>query len=116
MDPARYRAVVVSTGMMNPRARTVTKTITSAQVIARLARRVNALPGAPYQPANCPAILASYQITFVPAASAVPRIVVTPSGCMTVGVTVAGAAQPPLWDDTGLIGAAMRLLHIKTVI
>jgi hypothetical protein len=32
---------------------------------------------------------------------------------MTVGITVAGAAQPPLWGDTGLIRAASRLLHIK---
>jgi len=28
---------------------------------------------------------------------------------------VAGAAQPPLWGDAGLIGAARRLLRVKTV-
>jgi hypothetical protein len=115
IDPARYRAAVVSIGLMNPRPRTVTRTFPSARVIAGLARLVNALPGAPYQPANCPAIVASYRITFIPAATA-PRIVVTPSGCATVGVTVAGAAQPPLWGDTGLIGVARRLLHVKTLV
>lgn len=116
VDPARYRAVVVSIGLMNPRPRTRTRSITSARVIARLAERVNTLPGAPYQPPNCPAILASYRIAFVPAAAGVPRIVVTPSGCLTVAVTAAGSAQPPLWGDTGLIGAARRLLHVKTVL
>ena len=44
-----------------------------------------------------------------------PRVVVTPSGCLTAGVTVAGLAQPELWDDTGLIRAAQRLLHVKSV-
>jgi hypothetical protein len=42
--------------------------------------------------------------------------VVTLSGCLTVGVTVAGAAQPRLWGDTGLIGAANRLLHVKSLL
>jgi hypothetical protein len=114
-DPARYRAAVVSVAMFGPRRRTVTRTITSGPWIARLARLVNSLHAAPYQPANCPAIVASYRITFVPAAPPEPRAVVTPSGCLTVGVTVAGAAQPPLWGGAGLIGAAKRLLHIKTL-
>src|ERR1051326_201819 len=83
VDPARYRAVVVSIGLTNPRPRTVTRTITSARVVARLARMVNVLPGAPYQPPNCPAIMASYQITFLPAATA-PRLVAVPSGWMHV--------------------------------
>jgi hypothetical protein len=29
---------------------------------------------------------------------------------------VAGAAQPRLWNDTGLIDAAKRLLHVKSVL
>jgi hypothetical protein len=29
---------------------------------------------------------------------------------------VAGAAQPELWDDAGLIRAAKRLLHFKSVV
>ena len=63
-----------------------------------------------------PAIVDRYRIAFVPAAPPAPRIVVTPSGCLVVGVTLAGAAQPPLWGDTGLIGAANRLLHLRRVL
>jgi hypothetical protein len=113
IDPGRYRAAVVSITLFNPRQHTVRRTITSGGIIARLAGLANGLHAAPYQPANCPAIVAGYRITFVPADRPAPQVVVTPSGCMTVGVTVAGAAQPPLWGDTGLIRAASRLLHIE---
>jgi hypothetical protein len=109
VDPARYRAAVVSVTLSNPRQHTVRRTITSVAIIARLAGMVNGLHAAPYQPPNCPAIVGSYRITFVPAAGPAPQVVVTPSGCVTVGVTVAGAGQPPLWGDTGLIRAATRL-------
>jgi hypothetical protein len=44
-----------------------------------------------------------------------PRVAVTPSGCGTVAVAVAGAAQPELWGDAGLIRAAKRLLRVKSV-
>jgi hypothetical protein len=114
VDPARYRAAVVSITLFNPGQHTVTRTITSARVITRLARLVDGLHAAPYQQASCPAILANYRIAFVPAAPPAPRVVVSPSGCLTVYVTVAGVAQPPLWGDTGLIGAEKRLLHIKS--
>ena len=113
IDPARYREAVVSITMFNPRRHTVTRAITSPGAIARLAEQANGLHAAPYQQLSCPAILASYRITFVPAAGPAPRVLVTPSGCLTVGVTVAGAAQPQLWGDTGLIGAAKLLLHVK---
>jgi hypothetical protein len=42
--------------------------------------------------------------------------VVTPSGCLTVRVTAGGAAQPSLWGDAGLIAAAKRLLHVKSLL
>jgi hypothetical protein len=117
IDPARYHSAVVSITMLNPRRHTVTGTFTSSRVITRLAGLANSLHVAPDLAwASCPAIMASYRITFVPASSAAPRVVVTPSGCRTVGVTVAGAAQPPLWNDTGLIDAAKRLLHLKSVL
>jgi hypothetical protein len=94
----------------------VTGTFTSSRVITRLAGLANRLHAAPDVPMGCPNMTASYRITFVPAAQSAPRVVVTPSGCRTVGVTVAGAAQPELWDDTGLIDAAKRLLHVKSVL
>jgi hypothetical protein len=116
VDPARYRAAVVSISLFNPGQHTVTRTVTSARAIGRLAGLVNRLPGAPYQPANCPAILAGYRVIFIPTVPAAPRVVVSPSGCLTVGVNVGGVTQPPLWGDTGLIAAAKRLLHVKSLL
>jgi len=115
IDPAGYRAAVVSITMLNPRRHTVTGTFTSSRVITRLAGLVDGLHAAPDGVMNCPNMLASYRITFVPASRSAPSVVVTPSGCLTVGVTVAGAAQPALWGDTGLIHAAERLLRVKSV-
>ena len=115
IDPAGYRAAVVSITMFNPRRHTVTGTFTSSRVIARLARLADGLHAAPDVPMGCPALLASYRITFVPAPGPAPRVVVTPTGCMTAGVAVAGAPQPELWDGTGLIRAAKRLLHVTSV-
>jgi hypothetical protein len=116
LDPARYRAATVSITLFNPRWHTLTRTVTSRGVIGRLAGLVNRLPGAPYQPPHCAAILAGYQLIFIPTAPAAPRVVVAPSGCLTAGVNVGGVAQPPLWGDTGLIAAAKRLLHVKSLL
>ena len=115
IDPARYREAVLSSTIDNPRPHTVTRAVTSRGVIARLGGLANGLHAAPYQPPSCPAIAASYRITLVPAAGPAPRVVITSWGCLTVGVTVAGAAQPQLWGGTGLIGAVQRLLHVRPV-
>jgi hypothetical protein len=116
IDPARYHAAVVSITMLNPRRHTVAGTFTSSRVITRLAGLANRLHAAPDEAwTSCPAIMASYRITFVPASGRAPRVLLTPSRCLTVGVTVGGAAQPMLWDGTGLIRAAQRLLHVMSV-
>jgi hypothetical protein len=92
---------MVSITMFNPRRHSVTGTFTDSRVIARLAGLADGLHVAPDVPMGCPALLASYRIAFAPAAGRAPRVVVTPSGCLTVGVAVAGAARPELWGDAG---------------
>jgi hypothetical protein len=111
IDPKGYRAAVVSITMLNPGRHTVTGTFTGSRVISRLAGLANGLHAAPDVPTGCPALLASYRIAFIPASGRSPRVAVAPSGCMTVAVAVAGAAQPELWGGAGLIRAATRLLH-----
>jgi hypothetical protein len=115
IDPGGYRAAVVSITVLNPKRHTVTGTFTGSRVIARLAGLADGLHAAPDVPMSCPALLASYRIAFVPASGRAPRVALTPSGCLTVGVAVAGAAQPELWGDAGLIRAAKLLLHVKSV-
>ena len=116
IDPKGYRAAVVSITMFNPRLHAVRRTFISRGVIARLAGLADGLHAAPDVPMGCPAMLASYRIAFVPASGRAPRVVVTASGCLTVGVAVAGVAQPELWGDAGLIRAAKQLLHVKSVL
>jgi hypothetical protein len=116
IDLKGYRAAVVSITMFNPRRHTVTGTFTSGRVIARLAGLTDGLHAAPDVPMGCPALLASYRIEFVPGSGRAPHVVVIPSGCPTVGVTVAGAAQPELWGGAGLIRAAKQLLDVKSVV
>ena len=116
IDPKGYRAAVVSITMLNPRLHAVRRTFISRGVIARLAGLADGLHAAPDVPMGCPAMLASYRIVFVPASGRAPRVVVTASGCLTVGVAVAGVAQPELWGDAGLIRAAKQLLHVKSVL
>lgn len=116
LNARRYRAVRVTVMLFNPRPRTVTRTVTSGSVIARLAGLANGLPGAPYQPPSCPAILATVRFTFVPAVPAAATAVVSPTGCLTVDVTVGGVAQRRLWGDGSLITAAMRLLRVKSLV
>jgi hypothetical protein len=115
IDPTDYRAAVVSVTMLNPRRHTVTGTFANSRVIAGLAGLANGLHAAPDVPMGCPAVLASYRIVFVPASGRAPRIAVAPSGCLTVAATAAGAPQPALWGDAGLIRAAKRLLHVTSV-
>jgi hypothetical protein len=115
LEPPRFHAVKIAGTLLNPKLHTVARTFTSGTVIGLLARLLNGLPAAPYQPAGCPAILATFQFTFIPATPAAGQVTVTPSGCMTVGVTVSGMSQPPLWDGQTLITAAMRLLRLRTL-
>src|SRR5262245_22592584 len=67
--PARFSAARLSVTAFNPRTRTFRRSITSRAVIAAVARSLNRLPADPGVHYFCPAIMADYQITFVPAAA-----------------------------------------------
>ena len=64
--------------------------------------------------AELPGHRGELRITFVPAAP-VPAPQSWSHRLLHVGVMAGGAAQPPLWGDTGLIRAATRLLHVNAV-
>jgi hypothetical protein len=113
LRPAAYRAVTIAGSLMNPRPRSRTRTFTSPAVIARLARLVNGLHGAPYQLPSCPMIDSSYRLEFT-AVHRGPAAVIKPSECLSDLVTVGGTAQPLLWDPGNKVAAAAgRLLGLK---
>jgi hypothetical protein len=93
VDPGRFRAVTISADEYTPPQRTMTRTFTSAAVIARLAAFLNGRPAASQLALSCPAPLASYQVRFTAKGNGGPAVAVSP-GCMTDQITVNGARRP----------------------
>lgn len=107
VDPGRFRAVTISADEYTPPQRTMTRTFTSAAVIARLATFLNGRPAAPQLALSCPAPLASYQVRFTAKGNGGPAVAVSP-GCMTDQITVNGAPQPLIWDTQGGLVTMIR--------
>jgi hypothetical protein len=85
----------------------MTRTFTSAAVIARLAAFLNGRPAAPRLALSCPAPLASYQVRFTANGNGGPAVAVSP-GCMTDQITVNGAPQTLIWDTQGGLVTMIR--------
>lgn len=116
LNPADFGAVTVRAIMLNPKRHTVTRQITSPQVIARLAGLLNGLPAAPRLVMPCPAMLTTYRVEFAAKPSGGPRVAVGTGSCFTDQISVAGRAQPALMDANGRLAAAVRhLLGLKQV-
>ena len=115
VDPRRYNAVTVTAPRRYGSAHLVTRTFTARRIITRLARLVSGLSAMPHILMSCLEITAgSYsRLTFVPAQTRWPRIVVTMDGCGGAGVSVAGHGQPALdyWRSP-LIATMDRLLGL----
>lgn len=113
LDPARFRAVTISADQLIPRPHQVTRTFTSAAVIARLAAFLNGRPPAPAAAlagVSCPAPLASFTLRFTAAARQAPAVAVSAAGCMVDAITVNGRQQPSLWDTAGGLESMARKL------
>jgi len=108
--PARFSSARLSVTVINPHTRTVRRVITSRAAIAALARSLNRLPADPGLVYHCPAILAGYRITFVPAAAGQVPVAAAPDGCNGVSMTAAGTPQPGLVGG----GATIALIHRLT--
>ena len=97
------RSARISASFMNPRPRHCARVITSRRVLAGLAALLNGMRATDNSVMFCPAIDASYHVTF--AGRAGQRVVVDATGCARDEVLVNGKAQPPLWDPGD------RLIH-----
>jgi hypothetical protein len=116
LDPASFRAVTISADQLVPRPHQVTRTFTSAAVIARLAAFLNGRPPAPAAAlagVSCPAPLVSFTLRFTAAGRQPPAVAVWTAGCMVDTITVNGRQQPSLWDTGGsLASMAGKLLGL----
>jgi hypothetical protein len=111
LDPAAFGAVTISAGQLVPRPHQVTRTFTSAAVIARLAAFLNGrspAPAAALADLSCPAPLASLTLRFTATGRQAPAVTVTAAGCLADAITVNGRQQPLLWDTAGGLESMAR--------
>jgi hypothetical protein len=115
LNPASYPTLTVAATIFgSSTAKNTTKVIHDPKVIARLASMLNNLPAAPPVRMSCPGVTASYRLSFTPANGDVDTTVLAAS-CLSEQISVAGKAQPPLWDATGALTAAIKgILHLGT--
>ena len=116
LEPASFRAVTISADQLVPRPQQVTRTFTSAAVIARLAAFLNGRTPAPTAALialKCLAPLASFTLRFTSTGRRASAVTVFTADCMTDAVTVNGRQQPLLWDTRdGLASMARKLLGL----
>ncbi len=113
LEPASFRAVTISADQLVPRPHQVTRTFTSAAVIARLAAFLNERPPAPaaaLAAVSCPAPLASVTLRFTATGRQAPAVAVSTAGCLVDAITVNGRQQPSLWDTAGGLESMARKL------
>jgi hypothetical protein len=113
LDPAGFRAVTVSADQLVPRSHRVTRTFTSAVVIAQLAAFLNKRPPAPgavLAAVSCPAPLVSFTVQFTARGTRASAVTVSTDSCMLDTITVDGEPQPSLWDTQGGLAALARKL------
>jgi hypothetical protein len=104
---AAIRSARITASFMNPEPRRFAKVIRSRRAIARLAVLLNRMRATDNSIMFCPAIDASYHVTFIGLAGQ-PRVVVDATGCARDGVSAGGRAQPPLWDPGEWLIRALR--------
>ena len=113
LEPASFRAVTISADQLVPRPHQVTRTFTSAAVIARLAAFLNGRPPAPTAALialSCPAPLARFTLRFTATGRQASAVAVSTAACMADTVTVNGRQQPLLWDTEGGLASMAREL------
>jgi hypothetical protein len=107
-----YKSVTVTRSRADGHGRRVL-TLTGTRQVARLAGVYNRLHGAPDVLTGCPSdnpTTTDYRITFHPVHSA-PKVVVSPTNCLLVDVTIGGHPEPDLYPADTVIAAARRALR-----
>jgi hypothetical protein len=113
LDPASFRAVTISADQLVATPHRVTRTFTSAAVIAKLAAFLNGRPPAPAAAlagVSCPAPVNSFTLRFTPVSGRAGAVTVSAGGCMVDAITVNGRPQPSLWDTDGSLASMARTL------
>lgn len=111
LNAASFRAVTIVRDQAFARQRTLSRTFTSAAVIARFAAFLNGrspAPGSLVEGLSC-APGPGYTLRFTAREKHGPAVIVS-ALCQTVAITVNGTAQPLLWDTSGGLGTIVSKL------
>jgi hypothetical protein len=109
---ADYASVTITRSRQDGRDKH-SRTVSGARQVRRLVAVYNRLHGAPDAVTSCPEDGPStieYRLAFHPARTA-PKVVLAPTNCLTVGVTIGGHPEPDLYPAGAVIAAARRALR-----
>jgi hypothetical protein len=109
---ADYRSVTVTRSRADGREKR-SMTVSRVRQVRKLVALYNRLHGAPDAVTSCPADAPStieYRLTFHPAHAA-PRVVLSPTNCFIVGVTIGGRSEPDLYPAAAVVAAASRIMR-----
>lgn len=107
-----FGSAAIRASFLNPKPRHFEKVITSRHAIGRLAALLNGLRATDNSSGYCPAIDATYSVTFIGRAGH-PKVAVGAFGCGDDAVFVNGKEQPNLSDPGELIKALHKLLGLS---
>ncbi len=109
---ADYKPVTVTRSRDDGRDKRST-TVSGRRQVRKLIALYNRLHGAPDVQTGCPESGPStieYRLTFHPA-DAAPRVVLSPTNCLVVGVTIGGHPEPDLYPTAAVGAAASQVLR-----
>jgi hypothetical protein len=107
-----YKSVTVTRSREDGRDKQ-SRTVSGARQVRKLVALYNRLHGAPDVVTSCPEdgpTTIQYRLTFHPAHAA-PRVVLSPTNCFVVGVTIGGHPEPDLYPAAPVVAAASQIVR-----
>lgn len=108
-----YKSVVVTRSRLDGSHRH-TKTVTGARRVAKLVALYNRLHHAPDVETSCPFMgphTIVYVLSYRPEHAGIPAVVLSPSNCLDVSVSIGGKHEPALYPASRVNAAARRALR-----
>ncbi|HET7013101.1 MAG TPA: hypothetical protein VFI65_04285 [Streptosporangiaceae bacterium] len=110
---SHFRSVTASLYRTNQKPHQVTRTFRQRAIIDRLTKVLNSAEAAPRGGiVNCPLITSWYSLTFHPVGHQA-SVLVSPTGCVSIGIKVGGHQQPALVNSANVEGIILHLLHLR---
>jgi|HubBroStandDraft_1064217.scaffolds.fasta_scaffold55979_2 hypothetical protein len=109
---SHFRAVTINGWSAGTSEGYLQRTFRQRAIIDKLARVLNSLPASPGGWESCPAIFATYALTFKPVKGQAGATVTVP-GCFAYNISTGGQSQPSLVDNGKIETIAQSLLAFR---